>query len=302
MATWEDGPEYAPLERPDQFSAPEVAPLDEAPTRATTVLDAPDDRPDFGDPDAPVPPLAELSAAAGEPARNADEPFAVATAAVTAGSSAWSAAHWSPPSGPPVQPGQPAQPGQPVPQGQWAPPTGPPAATSGPVGLGTGQRMENGPAPTQPIRLSGADRNTAASQMPQPGSNEWFGPGPAAPAPAAQPVNLSQFVTALSPVVLIFLLIGGMVRPMAAVAFIVAFSCTALIRVAAPTVRKVFIVASIAIVLITLISLLLPDPDFFGVLNQMAQIACWLVLVASSVFVVLGLRRGERPQQKAAWG
>lgn len=296
MATWEDGPEYAPLARPDEFSAPETAPLDVAPPYATTVQDAPDDRPDFGSPEAAIP-LATLSAAPSEESRDPGTPFAVATAAITEESTAWSAAHWSPPSGPPVAPGEVS------PVGPWGPPTGAPAGPSGPIGLGTGQRQVTGPSPDQPIRLSGSDRNTTAAALPQAGSVEWFGPGPTPPAPAASPVTLSLFVTALSPVVLIFLLIGGLVQPMAAVAFIVAFACSALVKVSRPLVRRVFLVAAITIALITLIGLLLPNTDFFGVLNLMSQVTSWCVLLISSTLVFLSLRRGERPQQqKVVWG
>ena len=54
MATWEDGPEYAPLERPADFSQPRVAALDTAPERPEPVALAPKERPSFSEPPVPV--------------------------------------------------------------------------------------------------------------------------------------------------------------------------------------------------------------------------------------------------------
>ena len=45
MATWEDGPEYAPVERPSQFENPDVAPLSTAPPVQQMAALAPKDRP-----------------------------------------------------------------------------------------------------------------------------------------------------------------------------------------------------------------------------------------------------------------
>ena len=58
MATWEDGPEYAPLERPANFTAAATAPLSTAPPVVQMAAYAPKQRPGFGQPPAPVAPLA----------------------------------------------------------------------------------------------------------------------------------------------------------------------------------------------------------------------------------------------------
>ena len=41
MASWEDGPEYAPIERPDGFSVPYAAPLSVAEPYVQPAADAP---------------------------------------------------------------------------------------------------------------------------------------------------------------------------------------------------------------------------------------------------------------------
>jgi hypothetical protein len=52
MATWEDGPEYAPIERPDEFSTPDAAPLGATEPYVQPSANAPIQRPAFGDPQA----------------------------------------------------------------------------------------------------------------------------------------------------------------------------------------------------------------------------------------------------------
>ena len=60
MATWEDGPEYAPIERPDEFSTPDAAPLGATEPYVQPSANAPIQRPAFGDPQAPVIALVDL--------------------------------------------------------------------------------------------------------------------------------------------------------------------------------------------------------------------------------------------------
>jgi hypothetical protein len=101
MATWEDGPEYAPLERPDAFADPSVATVGlEAPPPPPPTPAAPLERPAFADPGQPVPPLATLVP---EPPAQRDPkvPFDVAASVMTAETSDWASAHFpSAPAGP----------------------------------------------------------------------------------------------------------------------------------------------------------------------------------------------------------
>ncbi|WP_091522875.1 hypothetical protein [Microlunatus soli] len=158
MATWEDGPEYAPLEAPERFTVPDVPPLGEAPPPAALPY-APAERPQFGNPDDPVAPLATLDPERSTEERDPSTPFEVDSGTMTEGNSggAWGAAHWRPPSGPPV--------GQP---GPWGPPAGVPIDPAAPVALQSG-------AP-HPV-----------GNMPAPGTPGWFGPGPNSPAPQRPP-------------------------------------------------------------------------------------------------------------------
>ena len=60
MATWEDGPEYAPVERPAEFAEPSAPPLSIAAPVPQMAALAPKDRPAFDQPPVPVAPLATL--------------------------------------------------------------------------------------------------------------------------------------------------------------------------------------------------------------------------------------------------
>ena len=146
MATWEDGPEYAPYQRPDEFHMPPVEPLPYPPP-APGLAAAPFERPVFAEPQAPVVALATLVPVV-EDVRDPQEPFAVVTDSLTAdhgfGAVRWSApgapiagalvagppvahAAWPPPpeSGPFPAPGTPQWFGP----GPYAPPPAPPAVT-----------------------------------------------------------------------------------------------------------------------------------------------------------------------------
>ena len=101
MATWEDGPEYAPLERPDAFADPSAATVGSMPRPAPAPPPAPIERPAFADPGQPVPPsppwLPAPPAAAGpERALRRRRQHLM-----TAETSAWASAHFpSAPAGP----------------------------------------------------------------------------------------------------------------------------------------------------------------------------------------------------------
>lgn len=92
VATWEDGPEYAPVDWPTGFVAPAIAPLDDTPPAPDLSAGAPLEPPArFDTPHDPVPPLAALVPDSG-PVRDPHEPFQVTSAVVTDGS-AWGSVH-----------------------------------------------------------------------------------------------------------------------------------------------------------------------------------------------------------------
>lgn len=89
MASWKDGAEYAPIERPDGFATPEAVPLTAAePYRAATPGPAP--APGEFVQQVPVAPLGQL---VGNPqeGRNPAEPFSVMTSVMTT-ETAWGGA------------------------------------------------------------------------------------------------------------------------------------------------------------------------------------------------------------------
>src|SRR4051812_3975505 len=95
MATWEDGPEYAPLERPADFAPAAAAPLPVAPPVPQMAALAPKDRPVFDQPPVPLAPLGALVPPP-EETRDPQQPFAVVSSAMTS-DSAWGAVHWGGP-------------------------------------------------------------------------------------------------------------------------------------------------------------------------------------------------------------
>jgi hypothetical protein len=158
MATWEDGPEYAPLERPDAFADPSAATVGlEAPPSAPLPPPVPTERPVFADPGQPVPPLASLVPA--PPAqRDPNVPFDVAASLMTAETSAWASSHFpTAPAGPtatgehpsehPTLHPSPAGANQPAPYGIGVP-TSNQAVVNGqrPTGQPTNGRRPSGPS------------------------------------------------------------------------------------------------------------------------------------------------------------
>jgi hypothetical protein len=136
MATWEDGPEYAPYVRPDEFQLPPVEPLPYPPP-VPALPAAPPERPGFAQPQDPVAALATLVPVEDD-VRDPQVPFAVVTDSLTT-DSGWGAVRWSAPTAPvaagvwppPPDAGQFPIPGTPqwFGPGPYAPPPEPPAVT-----------------------------------------------------------------------------------------------------------------------------------------------------------------------------
>lgn len=176
MATWEDGPEYAPLEPPDQFSVPDVEPLEEPPAAAKPAA-APAECPQFGDPTARVAPLTALVPAAVEEPRDPRTPYTVESATVTgSGGSAWGAAHWHAPDG--------------------GTGSGRPPSTAAPAG--SPSHTAAAPSGSPPHPADTANRPVASppgpapaiGNFPAPGTPDWFGPGPAPAEPPPPPPSV----------------------------------------------------------------------------------------------------------------
>lgn len=82
MASWTDGPEYAPTVRPSAFVAPTAEALPDPEPGIAPGVDFPDGEPTFNPPDAPAPDLRELVPSAA-PGRNPNLPFESLTTPLT---------------------------------------------------------------------------------------------------------------------------------------------------------------------------------------------------------------------------
>lgn len=221
MATWEDGPEYAPLEPPADFTVPDAPPLSVA-DRPPEPPPALGDRPQFGGPQQQVAPLATLVPSMGGEQRDPHTPFEVDSDTMTqsgGAGGAWGAAHWRPPAGVPQSPGP------------WGPPTGAPVAP-----------------PTDPMSLRSAPP-TPPGGLPAPGTPAWFGPGPAAP-PRQEPPPTLYRATPPGAIIVLAVAIFWIVAP---VAFVVGFILSARARYARRKILTWFtVVGAVAFLIATI--------------------------------------------------
>ncbi|QGN33660.1 hypothetical protein [Microlunatus sp. Gsoil 973] len=253
MATWEDGPEYAPLEQPAEFTAPDAPPLSVAEPQPEPP-GAPAERPQFGNPPEHVAPLATLVPDIGTQHRDPHLPFEVDSDAMTqsGGGGAWGAAHWRPPTGPPTT-------GAAAP-GPWGPPSGAPVA-----------------APTDPMTLRSAPPSTPGG-MPAPGTPAWFGPGPAAPSRPAPPPSLFR-ATPPGAIIVLALAIFWVIAPPA---FLVAFVLAARARYARRRILTAFTVVGAVVLLIPTIDVFINLGDFgswYGLLSTWSLLGSLLMIV-----------------------
>ncbi|GAA2112141.1 hypothetical protein GCM10009841_35510 [Microlunatus panaciterrae] len=287
MATWEDGPEYAPLERPEGFHHPDVPPLEVAPPPRQLAAGAPMERPQFAGPPGPVVPLAALVPADPEQHRDPQTPFETVVSTVTAGpigigagsaQSAWGSAHWSPPSGQPV--------------GPW----GPPATTPWPAPAS--------PTSAAPVPVGGAP-------FPAPGTPQWFGPGAPPPQlPSAGPVDAKKVWDTVTPAVAICLLVGGLIYVFSPIMLVLAAVLASRITVGRPRISKAFYVVFGVLGFFALVGIFthnLSFGDWYGYLGRWALALCWALLVVLPVIVSTELKKHARsgqypPPYNSTWG
>lgn len=289
MATWEDGPEYAPAARPDAFVPPDAAPLaphDPAPPAPDA--DAPAARPDF----APLPeglvPLDRIAPPAPD-RRDPTEAFDVVTMALTPTAPAPA---WAPPTGPPLGAwGSAHSPQAARPPQQWAPqqPFQPPSAP--PMSVPA-------PAPAWP------PPHVNPSAFPPAQAPVWGPPPhPAGPAPL-RPVTFGQMFEAATPALMITLFVGGIVTPLALPLFLVANVLAMRVRHRTARVRLAFRIGLAASVVAGSASAWFSQRsiDLFGLWDHVtgwAQLACWAVAAAALLVQGDALRRGEPPENLA---
>lgn len=276
MATWEDGPEYAPVERPADFAAAATAPLSTAPPVVQMAAHAPKQRPGFDQPPAPVAPLETLVPTPGD-RRDPAQPFAVVAATMTS-DSAWGAVHWDRPAGPVG-----------TPTGSTLPIGAPPFP--GPVAL---------PPPSAPL----PNRPPPDGSFPAPGTPAWFGPGPYGeqPAPPGR-VGPRAVWEAAMPGLCICLAVGGLLWVLAPILYAVAFGLSGRVQVARASVRRAFALGSGVLGLVAIIATLTNDLGFsewWRTLGVWSLAACWALLVTTLVLVYRALRAGEPPEPPAS--
>lgn len=319
MATWEDGPEYAPAQRPAGFAAPEVADLDVAPQRQFLSAGAPTQRPVF-EQRHQVAALTEHQPHAG-PQRDPREAFEVSSSVMTESSaSAWGAAHstlleastpdpgWAAPSGapagaPPAHRTLPTAPavlqGVPHPGDVAGPPIHDPHQA---FNLTRGQRqgLDFPPPQEQP----GGPGPEQLANHPAPGTPQWFGPGQQ-PQQAPRRLTVGGVLEGVTFPTTVALLIGGLCVMvdlfgwLSPLAFLTAFLTAGRIGYRRSWVRYFFLAGTAALVVTLVVGVMSSLDDLllaYDLLSQLSAVVCWLVLIGLIAVVAHAQSRGEPPE------
>ncbi|MGV8909761.1 MAG: hypothetical protein ACOH1Y_12330 [Propionicimonas sp.] len=272
MATWQDGPEYAPQERPAAFVVPEAPPLAAVPEGPVAPAAQPVEEPSFTPPSGPQPDLAALVPSAA-PGRNPQLPFEVVAAALTNAGGVG---------------GGPATAGQPMP-----PVRSPQQPFSAP-----GPSL-NGYLPVQPTIAPNASVNPAP--FPAPGTPQWFAPPPQSRIPdAPPPVTISQIWTAATAGVMVPLIVGAAFGWFSILMLALSFALSARIAYRRDAVRRSYVGALVVVGALGVMSMLAAGYDsdaLFDTLSQGSQVACGVLLVLIGLIVGAALRAGERPDR-----
>ena len=301
MASWEDGPEYAPLERPAEFDPADAPPLDVAPPIERPAAGAPRDRPQFSGPAAALASLDELIPARADDDRDPNRPFEVVSGTMTeaslgpSGPVAWGAAHGG---------GSPAG---------WGPPSGQPMSGAPTSGAPTSQGSAPGPAwpvPGDPMLLNSGPA-PGQNGFPAPGTDGWFGGGapvPGQPEPASPDAKaLAQAITA--PVII--LLVLTIIYPLSPIFFAIAWGLSSKIRVARTRVLRSFGLALGAIFVFFLFFLAIGDGTTGGytIFTLCTMFFSLAELIVIGVLVWRGLQQppppygdGRYPPPRSPWG
>lgn len=309
MATWEDGPEYAPLERPEMFRAPAAAvALLPGPAEPNPAEGAPPVPPDAYQPPQ-APPLSAL-VLPDKDTRDPHEPYEVVSAALAPDTSAWSATHYRPPTQP-FDTGKTAaaaaapaatqfDPNRPIAASSWTPPvqqlpTGGPWGTPAPAGT-TSYGPQQAVAP-----LFGAP-TPAAPGVTQQG---WFAPaGQAAPTRrAAAPLTLGSIVKAMHPVVAVLLAVAavaallGPVAQVAPVAYLgAAVAAFLLTKVRTSFVRTIFGLGIAFVVFLGFVTMIFDGTTagmWWDSLSGVSSLTAVLTLLILGAAMASAVRNGE---------
>lgn len=305
MATWRDGPEYAPVERPDAYSSPDVAPLGQTePTPAE--FEAPPERPfDYGAPDA-VSPLGSLAAPVAN-IRDPHEAFDVVSTPLTM-------------LGPSTPPSEPAAAPTPAPKEPWpAPAQGAPPVQAGPTRSAWGSihvpvapRPTQAWVPAQPFTLPEPPTATpptappnfpppALNQPPFPTSGQWYPP----PVPNGRRPNptFGEIVAAVTPGVLIALAVGMLISTLAIPLLIVAHALSSRVSYRRATIHRLFIVVESIIAFLGGFTMYatygFADPMlWWQSASGWTQLGNFILIIVVTIVVAQGALRGEAKEPK----
>ena len=288
MATWEDGPEYAPLERPQYFADAPLPPLEQAPPPARPADGLPSTRPTFDQPADPVAPLATLVPAPPHE-RDPARPFEVVTATLTSESG------WGGPTDQPFVATAPfgasaavaAQPAQQAPLAP-APLSGVRPAPAGPLG------------PLAPTSPPPAVPQPDLYAFPAPGTPGWFAPPPATYGEQGRPgrVHARQVVEAATPGLCIVLAVGGLISVLSPIMLIVAVLLSTRVTVAQRAVRTAFRVAAGVVALFAVVGLfrsVFEGEPWWSFVGLWSLLICWVMLGVLLLVVWQALTRPQRP-------
>lgn len=256
MASWQDGAEYAPTERPDGFATPRVAVLPEAPPLIDPAAHQPLEPPHIFEQRTPTVPLEALVPALG-PTRDPHQAF-TSTSAISTG--AWGAAHAD---------GVHAA-------AAWTPDA--PLVTS--AGRDQGNRLPLGPPSGRPVGATTFAPPQGPPVLPA------SGPGQGQPAhPLAPPAGSSgtqiivAVVKALGWPLVAVLLLGGTARPLAFVMLGIAALLANRSKVAVKRLNQ-FAWTAVPAALILGLTFTDGTTGTLDSLNRVAQILCWVLVGA----------------------
>lgn len=257
MATWMDGPEYAPPTRPSAFTDPGLPPLEIVPP-APPPPGAPGDQPAYMPPAQPQADLATLVPPQ-PPARDPRAPFDVITMTLTNAG----------PSGE-----------------EWTPtqPLGSPTS-GGPIDVGRRPAV----APLAQIN---------APSFPAPGTSQWFAPGePPPPRPVS--ISLKDVGRAVTPPVLVFGALAGLINPMALPMLTIALVATSRIAYRRRAVTTTVGLVSGLLGLVAFTEFYSGDDllGLYAALCDVSQVVSWAVLVTLVIVMYRALSLRERPER-----
>lgn len=259
MAGWTDGPEYAPAERPEAFVAPAAQALVDPPAPPQLDTTFPSQEPAFVPPQGSSPDLRELVPSAA-PGRNPNLPFASVVTPITAA----------------PNPADQRNPDQPF----NAP--GPPLTGHLPV-----------PLVVQPT----AQLNSAP--FPTSGTPQWFAPPTGQRVvPGTAQVSFGQIWKATTGWVMIPLIFGMLVMPIAPIALGVAWVSTTQIKYRRMALQRAYLITVVIIATISLVTTFAEaGTSFLEPFSFYSLLACWLLALLTPGIVGSALRNHESPDR-----